>query len=79
MNNDRRARIERAYRQLQVAFSTLEAVRDEEYDVLDNIPENLQYSKRAEELEDNVDTLDYAIEGVNEALNNLEDFDFIRV
>lgn len=54
MNKQRRAKIERA-------LDILKDVLDEEQDVFDNMPENLQGSDRGIESEEAIDTLDEVI------------------
>ena len=54
MNQDRRKRI-------QEAIEILEAVKEEEEEVRENVPENLYYSERAEQMEENVNAIEEAI------------------
>ena len=55
MNKDRRKRI-------QEAIEILEAVKDEEEEVRENVPENLYYSVKAEQMEENVDAIENALD-----------------
>lgn len=48
-------------------INTLENLKDEEQDYYDNIPENLQYSQRAEDSESAIDNLDEALDLLHEA------------
>lgn len=67
---------------LDILKDRLESVKEEEQESLDNLPENLQYSSRAEEMQDNVDKLDnsieyllQAIDSLQESIDNIEDFE----
>lgn len=59
MNQNRRKRI-------QEAINILEIVREEEEDALANLPENLQYSERADQMQENVDAIENAIGDLQE-------------
>lgn len=50
----------------------IEALRDEEQESLDNMPENLQGSERYETSEAAVDSLDEAYNTLDEILDNLQ-------
>ena len=52
----------------------MDNLKDEEQDYYDNIPENLQYSQRAEDSEAAIDNLDEALDLLNEAYD-AEEFD----
>lgn len=58
--------------QVRLARSIVEDVCDEEIDALDCIPENLQYSDRAETMGEIVSLLEEAAELIIEAENNIE-------
>ena len=45
---------------------TLDCLKDEEEDYFGNIPENLQYSRRAEKSEEAIEILDDALDVLNE-------------
>ena len=51
MNKARRKEIARAIELIEQACEILEAVRDEEQEAFDNMPENLQGSERGEAME----------------------------
>ena len=71
MNNDRRKQLREIITVLENVKVDLEAIRDDEQDYMDNIPENLQGSSRC-------DTAEEAIDNMDDALNYLEDvMDFI--
>ncbi|MGN0493572.1 MAG: hypothetical protein ACI4F7_07995 [Acutalibacteraceae bacterium] len=83
MNNTRRKKLGEVIDGLDVIqdrkdlyawINTLDNLKDEEQDYYDNIPENLQYSQRAEDSEAAIDNLDEALGLLNEAYD-AEEFD----
>lgn len=48
-------------------INTLDNIKDNEQDYYDNIPENLQYSQRAENSEQAIEYLEEALDLLNEA------------
>ena len=52
---------------LYACINDLKKIRDDEQDYYDNIPENLQYSQRAEDSEAAIDNLEEALDLINEA------------
>lgn len=52
---------------LYLIINELDSIKDDEQDYFDNIPENLQYSQRAEDSEQAIDNLDEALNLLNEA------------
>lgn len=74
MNQERRKRLEEAAAKLAEAREIIEAVRDEEQDAFDNMPESLQGGERGEKMEhaaslldDLAGDLETSIETLNEA------------
>ena len=61
MNDKRRKRLSEASALLSRASNIISDVLDEEQDCLDNMPENLQYSDRYENMEAAVDKLNDAL------------------
>ena len=61
MNDKRRKRLSEASALLSRASNIISDVLDEEQDCLDNMPENLQYSDRYENMEAAVDRLNDAL------------------
>ncbi len=55
-------------------ISTLDTIKNDEECYYDNIPENLQYSQRAEDSEAAIENLDEALDVLNEAYN-MDEFD----
>lgn len=67
MDNKRRSRLRDAVSMLSNATFIVEAVCDKEQDCLGNYPENLQYTQRFERTELAVDSLNDALEKLEEA------------
>ena len=57
---------------LQSCINTLDYIKDDEQDYYDNIPENLQYSIRAEDSEKAIDCLDDALSYLNQVYEAAE-------
>lgn len=73
MNNDRRKRISAISEQLDKLKETIEALRDEEQESLDNLPEPLQGGERGDKMEAAIEALDYAIDDLQECIDYLSD------
>ena len=69
MNKQRRSKLTEAIGHIDSALQIISDVRDDEQDALDNMPENLQSSDRYSEIENAVDTMDEAID----ELENISD------
>ena len=67
MNEKRRGQLRNALTMMTNAASIIDAVCDKEQDCLDNFPENLQSTERFERMEDAVDSLNDALEKIDEA------------
>lgn len=72
MNKQRRVRLSEAHSLLGKAASIVEAVKDEEQDSFDNLPENLQCSERGEAMEEAVDELQMTIDSIEDALGHID-------
>lgn len=66
MNKDRREKLSEAVKKLSDVQAVVQAVCDKEEDCLDNYPENLQGTERFEQME-------LAVDSLNEALEKLDD------
>jgi predicted RNase H-like HicB family nuclease len=55
-------------------MNTLDYIKDEEEDYYSNIPENLQYSQRAENSEQAIENLEEALDLLNEVYD-MDEFD----
>ena len=73
MNDKRRSKIYRAVSILETAFSLIDNARSEEQDCLYNMPENLEYSDRYEKMENAVDKLDDAAQGIQDVIDLLNE------
>ena len=71
MNNKKRTQIENIVSQLMDLQSEIETLRDEEREIADNFPENLQGSERYEIAEAAADNLDSACSSIEELIDNL--------
>ena len=72
MNEKIRERLRDAVRMLTSVASVVEAVCDNEQDAMDNIPENLQATERFELMEDAVDSLNDALEKIEDAKGHIQ-------
>lgn len=73
MNKQRRNEISKIVNELEILKSRLNDVLSEEQNVFDNMPENLQYSMRGEELQEAIDNIEEAVSDIEEAISLLED------
>lgn len=89
MNNDRRKEISRIIEEIESAVATakekleelqssIESVRDEEQECMDNMPENLQGSERYTTAEQAVDNLDNAASSIEELIEAIDTDDLIE-
>ena len=72
MNKQRRKEIQSVIDQLHSLQSTIEALRDDEQEYYDNMPENFQFGERGQAAEDAVSYMDDAISSIEEAISSLE-------
>lgn len=72
MNKERRQLLGEATDFLNRSLNLIEKVRDQEADVMDNCPENLQGGDRYLKMEEAVDALDDAVSSLEEAKGSLE-------
>ena len=73
MNKDRRARLRAVRNKLNDAREEVVAIRDEEDETRDNMPENLAYSERYERSEECSGAMDAAIDSIDEAIGSIEE------
>lgn len=71
MNAGRRKRIQEIVDQLTDIQTDVEALRDEEQEAYDNLPENLHGSERGEAMSEAADSLDNAYNSIDEVLEYL--------
>lgn len=67
MNNQKREKLRLAQDYLSKASDIVSDVFDEEQDCLDNIPENLQYSDRYEQMETVIRKLEDSMDNIESA------------
>ena len=72
MNKARRKEIDSVIEALEKAKEQLEVIRDDEQDYFDNMPESFQYAEKGELAEEAISNLDYAIDQIDEAIDNAE-------
>lgn len=72
MNKERRKEIDAVIQDLESAKERLESIRDEEQDYFDNMPESFQYAEKGEAAEEAINNLDYAIDQIDEVIENAE-------
>lgn len=72
MNKGRRKRIEKLIEQMQGIKVELEEIQQEEQDSIDNLPENLQSSAKADIMSGHVDNLSAASDDLDSSISNLE-------
>lgn len=72
MNKARRKEIDAVIQDLESAKERLESIRDEEQDYFDIMPESFQYAEKGEAAEEAINNLDYAIDQIDEVIENAE-------
>lgn len=75
MNKLRRKQIQEALSLIEKAYVLLTNAKDEEEMAFENLPESLQESERGTAMQDNVDYLDTAVTGLEEAKEALENIE----
>lgn len=73
MNKQRRKMIADVVERLEAAKSDLEMIRDEEQEAFDNMPEGLQGSERGEAMEEGIYQIEEAMDGLDSALDSLQE------
>lgn len=71
MNRIRRKELERAAELLEQAREIIEAVKDEEQEAFDNMPESIQQSERGETMEGYIYTLDELCDTLSDAQDSV--------
>ena len=72
MNDKRRERLKGALSLLDSVSSIVDSVCDKEQDCIDNYPENLQSTDHFEKMESAVDSLNDALESIDEAREHIK-------
>lgn len=73
MNKQNRKMIEGYISQLEDLKGNIEAMKDEEEEKLDNMPDGLQESERGEAIQDAIDNLDSASDSIGDAIDYLNE------
>lgn len=73
MNAKRRNEIKNLIERIEELVSDVVSVQYDEQESLDNLPESLQYSERAEQMQEYIDNMDDVLQSLNEAKDWLED------
>ena len=72
MNKQRRKELNDIIERLDGIIADIEALRDEEQDYFDNMPENLQGSEKGEMAENAISEMDNAISSIEDAIGSIE-------
>jgi len=73
MNKTRRKALEKINAQIEDIVAGIEMLRDEEQEYIDNMPEGLQGSDKAEMAEDAVSSMESALESLAGAANSIDE------
>lgn len=73
MNKARRNAIEKVIAILTDQKEELEALRDEEQEAYDNLPEGIQYSERGEAMEENINDMDTSVDELDYMIDRLQE------
>lgn len=71
MNAKRRKQLEKVIALIDDAKSQLDALKDEEQEAFDNMPESLQYSEKGERMEEIISYLDDSFSELESAIENI--------
>lgn len=73
MNQERRTQLFRAKGLINEAIVLLKGIRTKEEFAFDNLSEGLQQTMRGQQMEENIDNFDEAIDGLKEVTDVLDD------
>ena len=73
MNRERRERLSSIIQTLENCQADIDGMKDEEQEVFDNMPENLQGSERGESISEAIDNLDSATYSLSECIDSLNE------
>lgn len=76
MNKQRRAAIAKVIDKINQNKDELQSILDDEEFAFDNLSEGLQATEMGQTMEETIDVLEDAIEGLDEVTNNLSDLTF---
>lgn len=72
MNKQRRQTIQELIEEANTLKDKIEEVLNEEQECFDNMPENLQYSERGENMQEAIESLEEAQSNIEDCISNLE-------
>lgn len=72
MNKTRRKRLGDAFELVSQAKNILEAVKEEEREAIENLPDNFRFGERGEEMEGYIEMLDEAFNYLDDANSVIE-------
>lgn len=73
MNKKQRKELEKLIESMNDYVVQLEEMRDEEQEKFDNLPKSIQDSERGEEWQNAIDSMDQAIDYINDGIAELEE------
>lgn len=73
MNKQRRASLDSILDRLGLTYSLLEEIKSQEEEAYDNLPAGLQESERGCRIEEVIDSLDSALQSIEEAQGYIEE------
>lgn len=72
VNNKKKKSLEWAKDFIKEADIIINTILDEENDTLENIPENLRNSEKAQDIEDSIEYINEAIDFLDSAINSID-------
>lgn len=72
MNNHRRKYIKSAVKDMDIAIEKVQLVLEEEEDSLNNLPEQFEYSQKYANMEENIETLECVLDGIESVKSMLD-------
>lgn len=71
MNAERRKQLNKVLESLELAKATLEELKDEEQEYIDNMPESFQYGEKGDKATEVIDRMDDAMSNIDDAIDNI--------
>lgn len=72
MNKERRKKLENAFDKLCEVQEIMGKVRQEEYESMENLPDNFRFGERGDEMQNYIDMLDEAAGYIDDAKSVIE-------
>lgn len=73
MNKQDRKQLEKALNLINEGLEIMSAIKDQEEEKFDNLPEGIQESERGEQFQENIDNLDSAISDIEGVIEYVEE------